>query len=463
MDQAASSPLERGAGAATPQAASAARAIRDLLGGYGYLYAAGVLTTIVWSSTGATQVCAFALAAALLWLRWTPELTHPLVWFIPPYALYSVSFPILCLFGFYSYDSAVQRSVAVHAVGLIAFAVPLLWDARRQPRLKVLPLRQRAADLSAVSVLICVIPIIAVGMIMVVSLGATTKRELAATGGIAALLTQTAIGLAFVSGGVLLATRMSLSRRWPAAVWVLVLIAVFALLYLGERDFIVRVAVCCVLLAWDTRRQPKMSTAIALGLAGFAVLPLLQSLKAVALGNPFSYSFEVMALFGQEFRSMGQNTWMVLSPQGHGEVHGWTAVAMELKRTFASDLLGFEGVSLTSWYNETYWGSSLAGRGFSMVGAGYLMGGAAGVAALYALAGALFAWLYRLRGVSVYRLSVYVLLVPGFIYAQRADVSNFVGPAIKSVLIPVALLAIFSEMVVSRIAARSKPQSPSGT
>lgn len=411
-----------------------------------------LLLTLLWSTGGVEQIGIFLLVAALLWSRWAPELTHPLVWFIPPFTLYSISYPILCVFGLYSYDEAVQRSLAVHGVALLGFSVPLIWVLRRHPRLRLLPLRERAAELGAGSIFVSVIPLIAIGTILVVSLGATTKRELAESGSISTIVTQAAITLSMVSGTILVAARLMMSRRVPALVWVLALISVFALLYLGERDFIVRLAVSCVLLAWDTRRRPKMSTAIALGLIGFAMLPLLQSMKAVALGNTFTYSFEVMALFGQEFRSMGQNTWMIVASEGPSQVHGWAAVAMELKRTFASSLVGLDGVSLTAWYNETYFGSALAGRGFSMVGAAYLMGGPVAVAVLYALAGLLFAWLYMRRSESIYRLAFYVLLVPAFVYAQRADVSNFAGPAIKSLLIPVLIIAVISEMLVAHMA-----------
>jgi hypothetical protein len=90
------------------------------------------------------------------------------------------------------------------------------------------------------------------------------------------------------------------------------------------------------------------------------------------------------------------------------------------------------------------------------------MGGPIGVAVFYVLAGSLFAWLYMRRDGSIYRLAFYVLLVPAFVYAQRADLSNFIGPAVKSLLIPVLFVAFASEAMVSRMSRHRRLRCPDG-
>jgi hypothetical protein len=380
--------------------------------------------------------------AIVLWVRRLPHLSHPLVWFTPLYMLYSASFPALALLGIYAYDEAVQRTVVLHALALFMFATPLVWHVFPYPPERPLTSKERVIRPITASLLTAGLPLAMLLLLGAASLGLSSKRELVDSGNPVVALAIAALNGLFVVGVVLVA-RINLSRRAVWAIGVLASLAVLAIGTLGERDYLLRLAVCLVLLAWDLKRKPSLGTAALAGAALFALLPMLQALKAVFLGGGFSYTFAAVDLIGQEFRVMAQNTWMVLSSNATDLLSPAEAAVMEGGR-----ILGV-GRSLAAWFNDVIVGTGEQ-RGFSMVAAAYMMGGVAGVAVAYFLVGLSFRLLYAARRRSLCWLAGFVLAAPALVYAQRADFSNFIAPLLKWVGLPLLLIAAMSELSVIR-------------
>jgi len=413
---------------------SALTSLLALLGAVALLY-------VVAQWTGAVQVAMFALMATILWCRWLPQLSHPLVWFAPLFMLYSLSFPILALIGIYVYDDAVQKTVTLHAIALFMFAVVPLWHLKPYPLQRPLTMAERGTGPVASSLLTAGIPVALLLLVAAASLGLTTKRELVDSGSPVLTLTVMVLNAVFLTG-ILLITLEKLSRRSTWVVCVLGLLAVMAIGMLGERDFLLRLAVCLLLLAWDLKRKPSLRTAFLIGGCLFALLPMLQAMKAVFLGGSVNYTFAAMDLIGQEFRVMAQNTWRTLTSDAPRLLSPLDVAAMEVGRIVGN------GRSVAAWFNDVIVGTGEQ-RGFSMVAAAYMLGGPVGVAIAYFLAGLLFTWLYGARLRSLTWLTAYVLMAPAFIYAQRADFSNFIAPALKWIALPLLLLSICTELTMA--------------
>jgi hypothetical protein len=370
-----------------------------------------------------------------------PHLSHPLVWFTPLFSLYSLSFPILAIFGIYTYDDAVQRTVTLHATALLMFAAVPLWYLKPYPLDRPLTRSERDIRPLSSSLLAMGVPVAILLLLAAASLGLTSKRELVESGSPVLALTISVLNALFLLGVLLLACER-LSRRTLWVICVLGGLSVLAVGMLGERDYLLRLVVCLLLLSWDLKRKPSLRTAFVIGASLFALLPMLQAMKAVILGGNFSYTFAAVDLIGQEFRVMAQNTWITLTSDAARLLSGLDAAGMEVARIAGA------GRSVAAWFNDVIVGTGEQ-RGFSMVAAAYLIGGKAGVVIAYSLAGLLFSRLYSARCRSSYWLVGYVLLAPAFVYSQRADFSNFIAPALKWVALPLMLLIVCAELVIT--------------
>ncbi len=416
---------------------------------------AGVLLYAITQVTGSRQVLLFAVMAMLIGCRRLPQLSHPLVWFTPLFMLYSISFPTLALIGVYVYDADVQRTVALHATALFMFSLVPLWYLKPYPPQRPLALSERGIAPVARVLLQAGLPVALLSLMAAATLGLSSKRELVDSGSPVLALTISMLNALFLTG-ILLITREKLSRSATWVVWALGGLAVLAIGMLGERDYLLRLAICLLLLAWDLKRKPTLRTSFLIGLALFLLLPMLQAMKAVFIGGGnVNYTFAAADLIGQEFRVMAQNTYRTLTSDASRLLSPAEAATMEAARVIGA------GRSLAAWFNEVIVGTGEQ-RGFSMVAAAYLIGGSGGVAIAYLLAGVLFNWLYDMRRRSLYWLTAYVLLVPAFVYAQRADFSNFIAPALKWVGLPLLLLVACVELTVASAALRARGAANAG-
>ena len=408
-------------------------------------------------ATGAMQVAAFTILVAAVTLRHAREITHPLTWFGPVFWLYSAAYPLLALSGLYAYDVFLQQALGLHAIAFAAFSVPLYGRVTRLDvshwSVRGCRLRAELAWLGAVLLL----PLVAVLIVRLTALGVTTKGELLSSGGQSLGMLGAALQLATFLLTVLVTVMLRLQRSVLSIAGLAFAVFATVLVYTGERDYLLRFMVVLVLLWWDFYRRPKLSTLVVLGALVLALLPLLQALKAVALGGATDYQFEAAAIIGQEFRVSTQNTWFVLKQNVADMLPTpFASLAMDLKRALMPQVLGIEAVSTNAWFNDVVLFNVASGRGFSLVASGYLAGGAIGVAVLYHLVGWLVRALYVYRGRTYLHLTIYALAAPLLMYVQRGDLSSLLAPALRALLLPSIAFMLLVEYV-RRAARVSRP------
>jgi hypothetical protein len=412
-------------------------------------------------ATGATQVAAFTILVAAVTLRHAKEITHPLTWFGPVFWLYSAAYPLLALSGLYQYDVFLQQALGLHAIAFAAFSVPLYG---RVTTLDVSHWNVHGCRLRAELAwfgTVLLLPLVAILIVRLTALGVTTKQELLSSGGQSLGMLGAALQLVTFLLTVLIAVRLRLQRSVLSIVALAFPVFATVLVYTGERDYLLRFMVVLVLLWWDFHRRPKLSTLVVFGVLLLALLPLLQALKAVALGGATNYQFEAAAIIGQEFRVSTQNTWFVLQRNVANMLPTpFAALAMDLKRALMPQVLGIDAMSTNAWFNEVVLFNVASGRGFSLVATGYLAGGAIGVAVLYHLIGWLLRALYVYRARTYLHLTVYALAAPLLMYVQRGDLSALLGPALRVLLLPSIAFMLLVEYV-RRAACADSPRAGS--
>jgi hypothetical protein len=212
----------------------------------------------------------------------------------------------------------------------------------------------------------------------------------------------------------------------------------------GERDIVFRLVIVLLLLLFDRGYYTGFRL---FSFFAFVVLitPITQTLKAVLLtGNLdlFIGGFWHDLLYG-EFISSSRNLEYILINKSNVDVD--SVISKEIW-----GFLGYGG-NAVSWFNSVFRDEigmmTSSGWGFSLIGTFYLAGGFFGVLASYFVFGVLFSMLNNLRKKNVYYYSIYVCLIPVFIYCQRADFANFLSLSIKYILIPVLILFIIRGVV----------------
>jgi hypothetical protein len=399
------------------------------------------------ATSGLAQVLALTCLVAVAVLYTASEITHPITWFGPIFWLYSAAYPMLAVAGLYSYDSNLQTAVTLHALAFASFCMPLLWCKRalKIDHWNVGALRLRR-DI-AFSILAVLFPVIVLIIFNVGSLGAASKRELVDMGsGIVSALNSVLILASFAYCVYAVCAVARGDSIWPIAAVALLCFGI-VIVMVGERDYLLRALVITVLIVWDFRRRPKFPAIVAIGLGVIVALPWLQSLKAAGLGGSAGgYQFELVSLFSQEFRVAAQNTYVVLARDVDAYATPVQVLSRDLIRALSPNILGFSAQSTTSWFNATIYFDLTSGRGFTLVGYGYLLGGAAGVCALYAVMGMIYRYVYMRRSRSYMWLATYVLMVPLWMYVQRADIGTWLAQMSRSILL---LLIVFSFLVIA--------------
>jgi len=413
----------------------------------------------------------FILVATVAVLTAKIDLAHPYTWFIPVFSLYSLSAPVALLFMPESLVKSFEGSEYAAAAMLIQYVALLGFLAGSLPRQKqsaVLTLNgQRVLWVDKLFLFLRVgaIPLLLVSwtlsglfILYVFQSGYSTKMEFAKS---TQLLGKTQFSFSFLllSVFIILVGRKYRERKGVFIIW---LAAGFwfglAAFIASERDLLVRFFLISILIYHLFIRRINLYKLLLGGLCIIVLLGFMGSYRAAKHlpgGRISAAAVLVQSLFG-EFSSSSQNLMVLLKGFESGGIEhmrGQTFRNDLIQQVTTSSMLTERGTrqNASAWFNKTFFSDLYlkvgGGRGFSLAGEGYLNFGIPGVFGLFFLISFSLNMLYK-RIHTLTNALIYVLIIPGVLYAIRMDMATLFSHTLKQVVFPVALLAIVTMVIV---------------
>lgn len=397
------------------------------------------------------------------------DISHPFVWFIPLFTLYTIGYPLMYEQGYYATlpncgDIEMNSyTVLAHWCALATFIITV---SNKQ-------VAYRKAYHYKVNSL--VVKVITMGLVLslfmqyiaVMQSGFHTKREI-----LDGLSTSLFFRLGKMATQILPITTallildMSIKKR-EKIFWLLLIngLSFLQMVIIGERSAILQIVVV-ELLAYNIRiKKISLKKAFIFGGAILFFIIIAVGMKA-SLGKNWDFDLFLskeplwVKIFNAEFSCASINTANILNHQGIWEYEYGLKYLLLFFLPFTFQplsgfmkILGFKNLfhiaDNSAWYHDNILIGAKSGYGFSMVADGYMESGFLGVIVLYFLLGMIVKKAYRKSSSSILYLTFYIVMIPIFIYSTRATLLYFITYSVKYILLPLAILSLFK--VRSRI------------
>ena len=406
------------------------------------------------------QVAAFAVAALVPILMMKLDVLHPWCWYSAFFFLYTVAYPILYQQGEarFGYDKIIM---IYHLIAL--YTLLLMVPAKSVDYREALETDGFAVSTGILNrMLYLIISLLIFGGVFYISgQGFNSKVQIyRETGFLMAVIFRIPLILSVLvplvvvdqynRTGKLSLTGIGLGLAACGALGILT----------GERDLLLRFLIVLFLLLFALGII-KRKHFLPVGGALLAILPLSATYKyfflagrvsTVKQSKGFLYSF-----LTSDFSAGAQNLQVLYEhPETEG-LFGYRRLLQDIVSLFSRS-----EISLTKWYNNTFFAGEKSGKGFTLAGEGWLIDGVVGIVFVFALLGLLIRVFYRLSRKNMYFFSAYLYFIPLIIYAIRGDLATIFSGIINQIL-PIELVIYFMVMLSRRRADRADAvQAPAG-
>lgn len=367
------------------------------------------------------------------------ELHHPLFFYVSLYSLYSVAYTILCLFGLNSKYGYSKEALLCMWIGLIVIVLIIpIHKIRNGYFLEVKKINDHHYLLMSVTNLLSLWTYLGLFYIMVS--GFSHKNEIYSDGGIVINLTckMVYINMLYITMLLLNSIKYN-SINIKCLIFAIFSVVLFGLVT-GERDYMFHMMMIIVLSLSFFGKIKKKHLPVLLFL-GISAVVLSKSFKYFFLSGSGAESIAQDNLFidflSGEFISASRNV-QILVNGGYDNYFGGYSLLTDFIRV----IYDFD-VSTVRWFNDVVLYDVVnTGYGFTIVGEGYVNGGYIGVAFVMLIVGILLRYLYINANNSLYYLTAYIYMLPQFVYATRADITNIISPLLKHVILGFVCLSI---------------------
>ena len=403
------------------------------------------------------QVVAFTAACVVPILLMKIDVLHPWCWYSAFFCLYSIAYPLLYQMGEtrFGFDSVnlQYHLVALYSALLVIPAKSHPYEARRGSRGFVV----RTGVLNRIMYVLTVLLLLG-GVLYISRRGFSSKGDIyRQTGLVMSVIFRIPMVLCVLVPMVVV-DAYNKRKKVSFGGIMLGFVACAALGMLsGERDLLLRFLIILFLLLVFLG-VVKRRHFLPIGAALVATLPLsaiykyyflARRVSTVKVEKGFLYSF-----LTSDFHASGQNLQNLIEHTGTEGLFGFRRLLQDLSSLFTSE------ISLTSWYNKTYFAGEKSGKGFTLVGEGYLISGLAGIVAVFLLAGLLIRVFYRISAKNMYCFSAYLYFIPLMVYAIRGDMATIFSGIINQIL-PIELVIFMLVTLSRRRAERNHELQPS--
>lgn len=396
------------------------------------------LLLLVWGPDLLGGVLALLVLVGIAWWLNGMQLMHPLTWFPPIFFMYSVSMPVLVIFGEEQYVDGLNYTLFVEWVALATFILVMGYpkkyrkvyniDVLSNIKMIILPIYIVSVFLSAVY------------LIYIYSNGLSSKYAISLDQSIFSRfhIFFSILVLIFL---ILFTYKLIVNKRIPKLLLLFTTAFSFLILIIaGERDILLRVVLGAIVLIHFFHRKIRKRYLITIGLLGIMSIPVLSNLKNFAFGERTIDNDKtfISDIFNGEFRSASRNLNTLINNQdGWSYFYGETII-WDLKIATI-----FDAVSPGAWFNQTFYPNLVArggGNGFSLVGEGYMNFGTLGVVLWFAMLGLLLKYLYKKAHVGLIWSIIYIALIPIVVYSIRGDFATILTHFTKHIAFPLILI-----------------------
>ena len=91
-------------------------------------------------------------------------------------------------------------------------------------------------------------------------------------------------------------------------------------------------------------------------------------------------------------------------------------------------------ISVSEWFNKTYFSGSIFGQAFTLVGEGYVMAGYLGIFVLFFVIGLIFRYLYKKSLKNIVWLIIFVVMAAAQCFAFREMFMSVLSPLLRQCL-----------------------------
>ena len=383
------------------------------------------------------QVVAFTAACVVPILLMKIDVLHPWCWYSAFFCLYSIAYPLLYQMGEtrFGFDSVnlQYHLVALYSALLVIPAKSHPYEARRGSRGFVV----RTGVLNRIMYVLTVLLLLG-GVLYISRRGFSSKGDIyRQTGLVMSVIFRIPMVLCVLVPMVVV-DAYNKRKKVSFGGIMLGFVACAALGMLsGERDLLLRFLIILFLLLVFLG-VVKRRHFLPIGAALVATLPLsaiykyyflARRVSTVKVEKGFLYSF-----LTSDFHASGQNLQNLIEHTGTEGLFGFRRLLQDLSSLFTSE------ISLTSWYNKTYFAGEKSGKGFTLVGEGYLIGGTLGVIALFAVVALAINIMAKMRYRSLWAAMFYIYGIITIVSCFRAALTDIVTGFVR---IPLFAIAIY--------------------
>lgn len=163
----------------------------------------------------------------------------------------------------------------------------------------------------------------------------------------------------------------------------------------------------------------------------------------------FSEYNALLAIFQGEFLSAGRNLETILNTYGEWDFFYGETIIWDLARSVIPGFI-YAVQNSIGWFNNTFNPDIVAigqGYGFSFIAEGYINFGYFGIVIWYLILSIVIHFLYKNSQRSTYWFIGYIYMIPYFIYIQRGDLSNFISPLLKQLIVFTILFILLNSVM----------------
>ena len=370
------------------------------------------------------------------------DLMHPYCWFSIAFTLYSVSYPIIYLIGFYGNRYGYSGDLML--LQWIALAVFLVFVSPKKKR-KINNFKINKISTFTEILYILLYMYICFAIIGIINGGFATKGEIYATGNIFYKVAFRAAIMLTVIYAYMLVQKCICKSKFDIKLVILTgLILCLLTIFSGERDIGFKYIIITLLIAYRFKYIRNIHIVLLAPLF-ILLLVLSKKYKYYFLGGSLGVdSITINNIFyhflTSEFSSASRNLQILLNHKTftQGLFKGFSFINAPLRSFFVDT-----GSGCVNWFKDTFFESSLIGPGFTLVGEGYINIGYLGVILLFIIIAIFIKYLYKKSNENIYWLVIYIYSIPLYIYAIRADLSNILSPFVKHLLLTIGIIYLF--------------------
>ena len=217
----------------------------------------------------------------------------------------------------------------------------------------------------------------------------------------------------------------------------------------GDRSLVIKNVICGVLVYHILIKKISFKKALYIGFAAILALTIMSPLKMILLrqesGQVVASKDErnlVVKLLESDFHAAGLNFNTLITGKDRYDLKYGETWIYDVVRPFDMVLpIDISNFGVMQWYQNLFYPGKITGMGFTLPGEGYVNFGIVGVVIQMIAVAVIVNFLYKASCRSGLFLSLYICLIPIFMYANRADLANILSPLVK-MLIPLSIFYI---------------------